>query len=364
LPPGCEPDCRGCRHRTLTPDASAAQKTDYLQRVLARWATVLQPVRSPPPADRLGYRDRVTLNVRHDDAGGWRFGLMRRDELISIHSCPVHSPRVNRLVDTLRTTLPSPARLPVAYLHVAGAQATLIVKAQRHEPADLQPLCAAMHATGVDGLWVHCHPSAGRKLFARSGWHLAWGVAESLGPAGLVHGPAAFQQLLPGLHHESIALARTHMAPGPGVAVLDLYCGIGATLREWSQAGASALGIELAGGAVANARRNAPQAQVLRGTCEQRLPQVREWWGGVEWRARACYVNPPRSGLEPVLLDALTKELRPDRLAYLSCSAGTLGRDLAAFETAGYSVRSIAPFDFFPGTHHVECLALCERGRR
>ncbi len=100
---------------------------------------------------------------------------------------------------------------------------------------------------------------------------------------------------------------------------------------------------------------------MLRGTCGQRLPQVREWWGAAGSGARVCYVNPPRSGLEADVLDAIANELRPDRLAYLSCSAGTLGRDLTALEHAGYAVDAIVPFDFFPGTHHVECLALVAR---
>ncbi len=343
--------------------ASTAQKQQYLQRVLGRWHTELQPVRAPREDQRFGYRDRVTLNARFDAALGWRFGMMRRDELVPIHGCPVHSARVNKLVALLRTTLPPHADFPLAYLHVAGGQATLIVKARNYAPACLDALREELPATGVEGLWVHCHAAAGRKLFARSGWHLAWGVPRSLDATGLVHGPAAFQQLLPGLHAESVALARAHLEPAPGVAVLDLYCGIGATLHQWLQAGATGLGIELAGGAVDCARINAPGAVVLRGTCEQRLPQVREWWGDGNARRHACYVNPPRSGLEPPLLEALAHELRPDRLAYLSCSAGTLARDLAAFAATGYEVRAIAPFDFFPGTHHVECLALLALGR-
>jgi 23S rRNA (uracil1939-C5)-methyltransferase len=52
--------------------------------------------------------------------------------------------------------------------------------------------------------------------------------------------------------------------------------------------------------------------------------------------------------------------LRPARLAYLSCSAGTLARDLAVFEAADYLVLGVRPYDFFPGTHHVEALALLE----
>lgn len=361
IPPGCEPACHGCRHRTLSAEASLAQKAGYLGRVLAAWVDRIEPVQAPAAGRRLGYRDRVTLTAGWDVAQGWRFGLMRRDELIPIHACPIHSPRINRLVATLRTTLPPHPAFPVAYLHVAGAQATLIVKAPSFNRSALEAMLAQVSEVGIEGFWVHCHPSAGRKLFARSGWHLVWGLEESVTRDGLRHGPTAFQQLLPELHDLSVAVAARHLAPAPAVAVLDLYCGLGASLRHWTDAGATALGVELAGGAVAAAVRNAPRANVLRGTCLQRLPQVRTWWSG-QPGVRVAYVNPPRSGLESELLAALARELRPQRIAYLSCSAGTLARDLAVFEAAGYAVRSLHPFDFFPVTHHVECLALLDRG--
>jgi tRNA/tmRNA/rRNA uracil-C5-methylase (TrmA/RlmC/RlmD family) len=360
LPPGCERECRGCRHRHLEPAASVAQKAAYLARVLAPWSAQIESVRSAPLEQRVGYRDRVTLTAGYD-ATGWRFGMMRRDELIPIPDCPVHSRRVNALVAALRSTLPAPDRFALAYLHVAGGQATLVVKQRLFDSASLDALRAQLSRVGIDGLWVHCHPSAGRRLFARSGWHLAWGVATSSDAAGLVHGPAAFQQLMPDLHADSMRRAAAQLQPGPGVAVLDLYCGIGATLRLWTAAGASALGIELAGGATDSAAVNAPAATVLRGTCEQRLPQARAWWEAQGGSRRVCYVNPPRSGLESGTLTALSLELRPAALAYLSCSAGTLARDLAAFVAAGYAVRSLVPYDFFPGTHHVECLALLDR---
>jgi hypothetical protein len=233
LPPGCEPICHGCRHRGRTLESSLAQKGEYLARVLAPWADRITAVRTVPPAQRLGYRDRVTLTARWDDTSGWRFGLVRRDELIVIHDCPVHTPRVNALVRLLVTALPPPARLPLAYLHVAGAQATLIVKARAIDLAALTAVIAGLPALGLDGLWVHCHPAAGRRMFARSGWTLAWGAGESRDAQGLQHGPTAFQQLLPALHGEATDLAEQHLRPSPRVAVLDLYCGIGASLRRW-----------------------------------------------------------------------------------------------------------------------------------
>jgi hypothetical protein len=30
-------------------------------------------------------------------------------------------------------------------------------------------------ASGLEGLWLHRHPAAGRRLFARNGWQLLWG---------------------------------------------------------------------------------------------------------------------------------------------------------------------------------------------
>ncbi len=42
---------------------------------------------------------------------------------------------------------------------------------------------------------------------------------------------------------------------------------------------------------------------------------------------------------------------------YLSCSAGTLKRDLEKLQKV-LDVESIFPYDFFPGTRHVETLVL------
>jgi tRNA/tmRNA/rRNA uracil-C5-methylase (TrmA/RlmC/RlmD family) len=360
LPHGCEPACHGCRHRDRTRDESLAQKQGYLARALARWVDRLQPVAFDPAAYALGYRDRVTLTARWEPSTGWRFGLMRRDELIAIHDCPVHTPRVNALVRHLVRTLPEAEAFPLAYLHVAGAQATLIAKARGVDAGVLRPALDGLERIGLEGLWLHCHPAAGRRLFARSGWTLLWGRPWSGDPEGLRHGPTAFQQLLPSLHGRALDAAAAHLAAGPGVAVLDLYCGIGSTLRRWTASGASALGVELAGGAVECALENAPDASLLRGTCVQRLPQVQEWWAG-QAGPRVAYVNPPRSGLEPEVVEALSQQLRPERLAYLSCSAGTLARDLAALEEGGLRVTALQPFDFFPLTHHVEVLALLSR---
>jgi len=361
LPTGCEPRCPGCAHRTWSAAASETQKVDWLRRQLAPWADRLLPMQVVTGAARWGYRRKVCLSAQWTDAAGWRFGLWRRDELIPIPDCPVHAEPVRAMIDWLMRTLPPGPDFPLAFYVQSGAQATLIVKTHRlPDPGWLDDGSRAkLAALGLDGLWLHRHPAAGRRLFARSGWTLLWGQPRSRDGFGLEYGPTAFQQQIPVLYQQALDAAETFLAPAPGECIADLYCGIGASLARWTRCGARVLGVELGGEAVACAGLNAPDATVLRGKCADRIPQLREWTPITG--TRLLYVNPPRTGLEPAVRDWAAAEFRPERLAYLSCSAGTLSRDLAALTLAGYTITALIPYDFFPQTHHVETLALLRR---
>lgn len=358
LPAGCEARCPACAHRTWRAADSEAQKTEWLNRQLAPWADRLRPLRTVVGDARWGYRHKVCLSVVWSETAGWQFGLWRRDELIPIPDCPIHAESVRVLVRGLMRVLPPAPLFPLAFFIQTGAQATLILKTHRMPPLDWLDGAAkeALVAIGLEGLWLHLHPAAGRRLFARSGWHLLWGQPRSRDAFGLLYGPTAFQQLIPELYRQALDTAEEFLAPQPGDKLADLYCGIGASLARWVTRKAQVIGVELGGEAVECARSNAPQAEILRGKCADRIPQLREWAkiSGV----RLLYVNPPRTGLEPEILTWAIDEFRPERLAYLSCSAGTLSRDLRALTVAGYKVEALVPYDFFPQTHHVETLAL------
>ncbi|MFZ1324790.1 MAG: class I SAM-dependent RNA methyltransferase [Candidatus Contendobacter sp.] len=361
LPVGCEPRCPGCTQRMLSAEASAAQKTDWLQRTLAPWAACLVPLRAVAGAARWSYRGKVCLSALWHEQNGWNFGLWRRDALIAIPNCPVHTEAVRLVTRWLMRTLPPGPTFPLAFYVQSGAQATLILKTQRLPDASWlqQQGLAELAAYRLEGLWLHLHPAAGRRLFARSGWTLLWGQPRSVDSCGLWYGPTAFQQLIPTLYQLALDTAEEFLAPELGDQVADLYCGIGASLARWTRRGARALGVELGGEAVECAAVNAPAALVLRGKCAERVPQLRTW--SLATGTRLLYLNPPRTGLELAVRTWAATEFRPERLAYLSCSAGTLSRDLHALTQEGYQVERLIPFDFFPQTHHVETLALLRR---
>ena len=334
---------------------------DWLRRQLAPWVDRLMPMQVVTGTARWGYRRKVCLSAQWTNTVGWRFGLWRRDELIPIPDCPVHAESVRAMTGWLMRALPPGPEFPLAFYVQSGAQATLIVKTHRlPDPAWLDDESPEKLAVlGLEGLWLHRHPAAGRRLFARSGWTLLWGQPRSRDSSGLEYGPTAFQQQIPVLYQQALDAAEAFLAPAPGDFIADLYCGIGASLTRWARRGTQVLGVELGGEAVECARTNAPTATVLRGKCADRVPQLRAWTPIKE--TRLLYVNPPRTGLEPAVRNWAVAEFRPERLAYLSCSAGTLSRDLAMFTLAGYIVEALIPYDFFPQTHHVETLALLRR---
>jgi len=71
-------------------------------------------------------------------------------------------------------------------------------------------------------------------------------------------------------------------------------------------------------------------------------------------------MDPPRSGATPSLIQDVIK-LTPEIIIYISCNPATQFRDTKLFETSGYKITSLQPFDFFPQTKHIETVALLKR---
>jgi len=63
-------------------------------------------------------------------------------------------------------------------------------------------------------------------------------------------------------------------------------------------------------------------------------------------------IDPPRSGFRE--LGQVVDHYQPKFIAYLSCQADTMMRDLAQLQN--YQIKHVHLFDFFPSTHHYETL--------
>jgi 23S rRNA (uracil1939-C5)-methyltransferase len=67
-------------------------------------------------------------------------------------------------------------------------------------------------------------------------------------------------------------------------------------------------------------------------------------------------LNPPRTGCDPVVIDALRSAV-PQRTVYVSCDPATLARDIARLGDA-FHVSRVVAIDALPQTHHVESLTV------
>ncbi|WNF36756.1 23S rRNA (uracil(1939)-C(5))-methyltransferase RlmD [Bacillaceae bacterium IKA-2] len=142
--------------------------------------------------------------------------------------------------------------------------------------------------------------------------------------------------------------------------LVDAYCGVG-TIGLWLAPYVKELrGMDIIPESIEDARRNAEKhgfshAQFEVGKAEEILPK----WLKEGWRPDVFVVDPPRSGCDHQLLEAMIK-IKPKRIVYVSCNPSTLAKDVAQLLQAGFKLESLQPVDMFPHTANVETVALIE----
>lgn len=146
--------------------------------------------------------------------------------------------------------------------------------------------------------------------------------------------------------------------------VFDAYCGAGTISLFLAQKAKKVYGVEIVPEAIENAIENAENNNInnvefIVGEAEKVIPELIN--KGV--KAEVVVVDPPRKGCEKELLLAIAK-MSPDRIVYVSCDPGTLGRDLSILRDLGYITQEVQPVDMFPQTAHVESIVLLQREKR
>ncbi|MFE3544777.1 class I SAM-dependent RNA methyltransferase [Nocardia sp. NPDC059177] len=147
----------------------------------------------------------------------------------------------------------------------------------------------------------------------------------------------------------------------PGGSGWDLYSGVGvfaARLAEQTGQTGAVAAVESARSAVADgtaALRDLPWLDL-------RADRVERW---VRTHSAAgtpdvVVLDPPRAGAGKEIIAAVA-DADPRRIVHIGCDPAAFARDLGLYLDAGYHLADLRAFDAFPGTHHVECVALLDR---
>ncbi len=144
--------------------------------------------------------------------------------------------------------------------------------------------------------------------------------------------------------------------------VYDLYCGIGSIALTLAPRAGELWGIELVERAVADAiegakRNEIDKARFFAGDARLALPELLERAG----RPDVIVVDPPRAGLSKKVVHRIIGA-SPRRIVYVSCNPTTLAPNAAELVASGWELKRVRPVDMFPQTHHIETVAVLERG--
>jgi len=324
--------CGGCQLQHLDARRQVEAKQSIIGEALRRLGKldVADPV-VEMAAEPFGYRTKVTLAR----GPGGSFGFHREgesDRVFTLERCELMAPALQAGWERLRPllrSLPADAQRLVLRLDRSGAVHLVIETiGQRSWKAD--PLAV------VGTVWWH--PSAGAARV------IAGGDARTAYPA------TVFEQVNPVMGDRVRAFAVLQAGIVHGVHCWDLYAGIGETTDLLLAGGASVESIEGDKRAVEVAAKRTPGARRLAGRVEEAIRDLRP--------AGLVITNPPRVGMDPVVVDHLAS-VRPGKLIYVSCDPATLARDVARLGP-GWQVTGVRGFDLFPQTAHVETVLTLE----
>ncbi len=305
-----------------------------------------------------GYRNKLEFTLMTDEAGRLALAFHRRGsyrQLVAApHGCVLGTEEMNGAARALADRLQG--------LGLAGVAETLTVR-QSHTHGRVIAVLLVQEPVARDWSRLLGPEVAGLAVVRKMRhdqyetlWHQGeLELAETIGGVEL-HYPwdSFFQVNVPTFAQ---ALESILAALEPGTKVVDLYGGAGTIGLPAARIAREVVGVEAVASSVELAARNAAR----NGLENYRAVAVLSEKMDVELLqgADTIIVDPPRAGLHPKVVRFLLAA-GPRQIVYLSCNPVTQARDIIAL-AEGYAAGSVAGFDFYPGTLHLESLVTLKR---
>jgi tRNA/tmRNA/rRNA uracil-C5-methylase (TrmA/RlmC/RlmD family) len=332
--------CGGCDFQQVNYETQLKAKVDIIRDCLHRIARIEAPpdIDIHPSPQQWRYRARANWQF---DSQARALGYFERGShrVCDVAECAVLVPELEETLEKLREEITS------------GPQETLVT--------DFEAVA------GDDGVSVN--PAFG--VFETSV------VARKIGDETYRFNADAFFQT----NHDLLeALIRDAIQDARGATAVDLYCGVGLFTLPLARRFEQVIGVESSRTSAEFARRNLANAELSNARVIN--ARVVDWLqdnsnplgdsnspadssSPVDLHSLAALpspsgvdfllLDPPRTGAEPAVIEGILA-LQPKQISYVSCDPATLARDLKALLAGGYFLDSVAAFDMFPQTHHVE----------
>lgn len=369
--------CGGCQLQNMSYEQQLRYKQEKVISLLGRYHRVSPIVGMEFPYH---YRNKVQA----------AFALTRRREILSgvyqssthrivkVDSCQIEDPTADKIVVSIRRMLPEFQMLPYQEDSHKGFLRHVLIRRGFTSGQVMVVLVAAHPVFPIKKRFVQAllerHPEITTVVLNINPHQTSMVLGER---EEVLHGigyiedtlcgcvfrisPRSFYQINPTqtekLYGKAIELAGLTGKE----TVLDAYCGIGTIGLIAAKSAGQVVGVEVNGDAVRDARVNAKRnnitnAHFIEADAGKYMVALAEEGQHVD----VVFMDPPRAGSDMPFLNSLIT-LAPKKVVYISCNPETQARDLRVLTKNGYRVTYIQPFDMFPHTQHVECVACLTR---
>ncbi|MFH0984654.1 MAG: hypothetical protein V1882_03860 [Candidatus Omnitrophota bacterium] len=329
--------CGGCQYQDIPYEEELSRKEEVLRGLLTAELSLLEDIFMPITAspEVYHYRNRLDLTLRKRNNGERQMGFMlpATQKLQEVTVCAIARKEINAFLPALKEE--AVWKLPEDY-----KVANLVVR------------------VGDEGrvFWG----GIGRRSLRMKPEDYFWTVVKG---RKIFYALDTFFQANLAILDAIVSRIESLIEWQKDTVFLDLYSGVGLFGIALAGRAEEVIMIEECRDSVTLARFNVDyhkltHIKMLEGKVEIHLPEV---LATLQGKPCAALIDPPRGGLEESALKTLGEAQSLKSLFYLSCSPESLARDLKHLMSAGWQVRKIMPFDFFPRTRHLETLVWLAR---
>jgi 23S rRNA (uracil1939-C5)-methyltransferase len=333
--------CGGCHYQHLSYPSQLIAKREILHDQLTRIGKIEDPPvkQAVPSSPEWNYRNHVRFHLTVDGKLGYVDAHSR--SVIPITECHLPEPPLNALWPRLEFD-PGLGLERVSLRLGIDEQAMLVLESESPEAPEmeLEADLSVLHLVGNDVVVM-----AGNDC-------LNMMVNDRLFQ---VSAPSFFQ-VNTEVAGKMVAHLQDHLPVSPATTLLDVYCGVGLFSAFFTPHVGRLIGAESSLSACADFAVNLDEfdnVELYEAPAEDVLPAL-------DVKPGVVIVDPPRSGLEKIALEALLA-LGPAKIAYVSCDPSTLARDAARLIAGGFRLVQVTPFDLFPQTYHIESISIFEK---
>lgn len=320
-------ECGGCQYQHLSYTAQLEWKRKQVVELLRRLGGVADPIVETPQGSprEYGYRSKLTPHFGKptESEGELPIGFLRRGQrrLIDVPHCPIATNAINTRLTSLRAEVRS--KVSQGAFKRGG---TLLL---RDTPQGVVTDMAAQTQDRVGDL-VFEFPAG--EFFQNNPFILPLMVNHAIDEA----------------HQEGTRY------------LVDTYCGTGVFALSGARRFEKVAGVEISEKAVLAATANAQRNGIS--NCTFLAASAEAIFAEIDFLPAhtSVILDPPRSGCSPEFLGQLI-QFDPKRIVYVSCDPSTQARDIKILLEAGYQLKRVKPFDLFPQTRHIECVATLAR---